>query len=310
MTTLYFTHPISLEHEAPRGHPERPDRMRAIWRALEDQRFATLERRAAKAADPAMALLAHDERYATTLPLLMPAEGEIAHIDADTYLSAQSWPAILHAMGAATQAVDAVLGGEATNAFCAMRPPGHHAEQSRAMGFCFFNSAAIAARHAQRKHGAERVAVVDFDVHHGNGTQDIFWGDPTVLYASSHEWPLYPGTGSKGETGEHDNIVNLPLPGGTGSTGFRNAFEGVILARVEGFRPDLIVISAGFDAHRRDPLASLELDEADFAWATRRLMEIAARHSRSRIVSVLEGGYDLAGLAGSAAAHVATLMEA
>jgi acetoin utilization deacetylase AcuC-like enzyme len=310
MTTLYITHPISLEHEAPRGHPERPDRLRAIWRALDDPRFATLERREAKAADPAVALLAHDERYATTLPLLMPTDDEIAHIDADTYLSARSWPAILHAMGAATQAVDAVFGGEATNAFCAMRPPGHHAEQSRAMGFCFFNNAAIAARHAQRAHGAERVAIVDFDVHHGNGTQDIFWSDPSVLYASSHEWPLYPGTGSKGETGEHDNIVNLPLAGGTGSSAFRNAFEGVILARVESFRPDLIVISAGFDAHRRDPLASLELDEADFAFATRGLMEIAARHTRSRIVSVLEGGYDLAGLAGSAAAHVAALMEA
>jgi acetoin utilization deacetylase AcuC-like enzyme len=206
--------------------------------------------------------------------------------------------------------VDAVMGGEATNAFCATRPPGHHAERSRAMGFCLFNNAAIAARHAQRAHGAERVAIVDFDVHHGNGTQDIFWSDPTVLYASSHQWPLYPGTGSQSETGTHDNIVNLPLAGGTGSTGFRNAFEGVILARVEGFRPDLIVISAGFDAHRRDPLASLELDEADFGWATRKLMEIASRHSRSHIVSVLEGGYDLAGLAASASAHVAALMEA
>jgi acetoin utilization deacetylase AcuC-like enzyme len=300
---------VCLEHEAPRGHPERPDRLRAIWRALEDPRFAALERREAKAGDPASALLAHDERYCATLPELIPPEGQITQVDADTYLSAHSWAAILHAMGAATQAVDAVLAGEVTNAFCATRPPGHHAERATAMGFCLFNNAAIAARYAMRVHGAERVAVVDFDVHHGNGTQDIFWSDPNVLYASSHQSPLYPGTGASSETGEHDNIVNLPLASGTGSTAFCTAFEGVILARVEKFNPDLIVISAGFDAHRRDPLASLELEEADFAWATRRLMEIAGRHSRSHIVSVLEGGYDLAGLAGSAAAHVAALME-
>jgi acetoin utilization deacetylase AcuC-like enzyme len=310
MSTLYFTHKIGLEHEAPRGHPERPDRLRAIWSALDEERFKPLERREPKPADPAIALLAHDEGYCATLPELIPPEGQITQVDADTYLSAHSWPAILHAVGAATQAVDAVLGKEAANAFCAMRPPGHHAERARAMGFCLFNSAAIAARHAQRGHGAERVAIVDFDVHHGNGTQDIFWNDKTVLYASSHEWPLYPGTGAPSERGEHDNIVNLPLAGGTGSAGFRQAFEGVILTRVESFRPDLIVISAGFDAHRRDPLASLELDEADFAWATRKLMEIADRHCASHIVSVLEGGYDLAGLSASAAAHVAALMEA
>jgi acetoin utilization deacetylase AcuC-like enzyme len=310
MTTLYLTHPICLEHEAPPGHPERPDRLRAVWRALDDPRFSALERHEAKAADPALALLAHDERYCESLPKLIPPEGRIAQVDADTYLSAHSWPAILHAMGGATQAVDAVMRGEATNAFCATRPPGHHAERARAMGFCLFNNAAIAARRAQRAHGAERVAIIDFDVHHGNGTQDIFWSDKSVLYASSHQWPLFPGTGAASETGEHDNIVNLPLPAGTGPQAFRAGFEGVILPRVDGFKPDLIVISAGFDAHRRDPLASLDLGEQEFGWVTRRMMEIAARHCAGRIVSVLEGGYDLIGLAGSASAHVEALMEA
>ncbi|MFI5015749.1 MAG: histone deacetylase family protein [Hyphomicrobiales bacterium] len=310
MTTLYLTHPDCLEHEAPPGHPERPDRLRAIWRGLEDQRFAGLDRREARAADPGLALLAHDEGYCEALQGLIPAEGRIAHVDADTYLSAHSWPAIQRAIGAATQAVDAVMSGQVKNAFCAIRPPGHHAERARAMGFCLFNNAAIAARHAQRAHGAERIAIVDWDVHHGNGTQDIFWSDPSVLYASSHQWPLYPGTGAASETGEQGNIVNLPLPSGTGSQGFRNGFEGVILPRVAGFMPDLIVISAGFDAHRRDPLASLELGEDDFAWATRKLMAIADRHCDSRIVSVLEGGYDLIGLAGSVSAHVEALMEA
>jgi acetoin utilization deacetylase AcuC-like enzyme len=308
--TLYLTHPAGLEHEAPPGHPERPDRLRAVWRALEDVRFAALDRREAKAADPALALLAHDERYCEALPNLIPPEGRIAQIDADTYLSAHSWPAILHAMGAAIQATDAVMRGEATNAFCATRPPGHHAERARAMGFCLFNNAAIAVRRAQSAHGAERVAIVDFDVHHGNGTQDIFWSDRSVLYASSHQWPLYPGTGAASETGEHNNIINVPLPAGTGPERFRTSFEGAILPRVEDFRPDLIVISAGFDAHRRDPLASLDLGEEEFGWVSRKLMEVAARHCAGRIVSVLEGGYDLTGLADSVRAHVDALMQA
>jgi acetoin utilization deacetylase AcuC-like enzyme len=310
MTTLYLTHPICLEHEAPPGHPERPDRLRALWRVLEDARFSTLDRREAAAGAPELALLAHEEHYCETLPQLIPGDGRIAHVDADTYLSAHSWPAILHAMGAATQAVDAVMAGEVRNAFCGTRPPGHHAERARAMGFCLFNNAAIAARQAQRTHGAERVAIVDFDVHHGNGTQDIFWSDKSVLYASSHQWPLYPGTGAASETGEHDNIVNLPLPAGTGPQGFRAGFEGVILPRVDAFEPDLIVISAGFDAHRRDPLASLDLGEEEFGWVTRKLVEIAGRRCAGRIVSVLEGGYDLVGLSASAAAHVEALMEA
>ena len=310
MTTLYLTHEICLEHEAPPGHPERPDRLRAVWRALEDPRFAALDRQKAVAGDPALALLAHEERYCETLELLIPSEGRITQVDADTYLSAHSWPAILHAMGGAVQATDAVMGRAAQNAFCATRPPGHHAERNRAMGFCLFNNAAIAARHAQRAYGAERVAIVDWDVHHGNGTQDIVWNDASLLYASSHQFPLYPGTGAASETGAHDNVVNLPLASGTGPQTFRSGFEAVILPRVEAFSPDLIVISAGFDAHRRDPLASLDLGEEEFGWATRKVMEIADRRCNGRVVSVLEGGYDLAGLAASTAAHVAALMEA
>jgi acetoin utilization deacetylase AcuC-like enzyme len=309
MTTLYLTHPCCADHAGPPGHPERPDRLFAIWRALDDQRFAGLDRHQAKPADASTALLAHDERYCEALPKLLPPEGRIAQVDADTYLSARSWPAILHAMGAATQAVDAVMNGQAANAFCATRPPGHHAERARAMGFCLFNNAAIAARHCEHKHGAARVAIVDWDVHHGNGTQEIFWSDPSVLYASTHQMPLYPGTGSASETGPYNNIVNLPLASGTSSQAFRAGFESVIVPRVDAFAPDLIIISAGFDAHRRDPLASLDLDEEDFAWATRKLMAVADQRCDGRIVSLLEGGYDLVGLGASVAAHVEALMK-
>jgi acetoin utilization deacetylase AcuC-like enzyme len=224
-------------------------------------------------------------------------------------MSPGTWEAALLGLGAATQAVDAVLGGAATNAFAAVRPPGHHAETRRPMGFCLFNNVAAAARHAQRAHGAERVAIIDFDVHHGNGTQEIFWDDPSVLYASTHQMPLCPGTGAAGETGA-GNIVNAPLAPGDGSRAFRARIEGVILPAVARFRPDLLLVSAGFDAHRRDPLANLDLDEADFAWITEEILELAARQAGGRVVSLLEGGYDLDALAGSAAAHVAALMRA
>jgi acetoin utilization deacetylase AcuC-like enzyme len=191
-----------------------------------------------------------------------------------------------------------------------MRPPGHHAERATPMGFCFFNNAAVAARHAQAVHGAGRVAIIDFDVHHGNGTQDIFWADPTVMYCSTHEMPLYPGTGAKSERGEHDNMVNAPLAAGDGSEQFREAFASAILPRLHGFAPDLVIISAGFDAHRRDPLANINCVEQDFAWVTEQLMEVARRHSGGRLVSLLEGGYDLQGLSSSVAMHVVTLMGA
>jgi len=236
-----------------------------------------------------------------------PREGMV-RIDEDTVMSPGTYEAALRAAGGAVQAVDEVMTGQARNAFVAMRPPGHHAERSRAMGFCFFNNAAIAARHAQRRHGAGRVAILDWDVHHGNGTQDIFWSDASVLYCSTHEMPLYPGTGASSEQGDHGTIVNAPLEPGAGGEVFREALETLILPRIESFAPDLIVISAGFDAHWRDPLASLNLTENDFAWATRKLMALADRHCGGKIVSLLEGGYDLEGLSRSVAAHIDALM--
>jgi acetoin utilization deacetylase AcuC-like enzyme len=237
-----------------------------------------------------------------------PKQGMV-RLDPDTSMSPGSFEAALRAAGGAVQAVDEVMEKRAANAFVAERPPGHHTETARAMGFCLFNNAAIAARHAQKQHGAERVAVVDFDVHHGNGSQDIFWSDATVIYCSTHQMPLYPGTGAAGERGEHDTIVNAPLRPGDGGAQFRNAFETVILPRLRDFRPDLIVISAGFDAHQRDPLANLNLLEADFGWATRKIMEVADATAGGRVISVLEGGYDLDALASSVSEHVIALMR-
>jgi acetoin utilization deacetylase AcuC-like enzyme len=307
MVTRLYSHPIYLEHVTPPGHPERPDRLRAIERVLEDERFARLERMLAPEADPAAILLAHPQSFVDRVREAIPETG-IRRVDADTSVSPKSWQAALTAVGAANAAVDDVFSGAADNVFVASRPPGHHAEKTTAMGFCLFNNAAIAARHAQKKHGAERVAIVDWDVHHGNGTQDIFWDDPSVLYCSTHQMPLYPGTGAKDETGA-GNIVNAPLAPRTGSDTFRDAFTSRVLPSVEAFQPDLIVISAGFDAHHRDPLAEINLTEADFDWATGQLMESAARHANGRLVSLLEGGYDLEGLAFSVAAHVGRLMK-
>jgi acetoin utilization deacetylase AcuC-like enzyme len=307
MTTLLLTHPASLDHATPPGHPERADRIRVIERALEDERFAMLVREAAPVADYDAIALAHSREYVEALAEASPLTG-VVQIDSDTMLSPGTFEAALRGAGAAVQAVDEVMAGRVSNAFCALRPPGHHAERQTAMGFCFFNNAAVAARWAQKQHGAERVAIIDWDVHHGNGTQDIFWSDPSVLYASTHEMPLYPGTGALSDRGEHGNILNAPLSAGDGGETFREVMDSIVLPRIESFAPDLIVISAGFDAHWRDPLGSLNLTERDFVWATRELMRIADKRCKGRIVSVLEGGYDLEGLAKSVAAHVSALM--
>ena len=308
MATLYITHTACLDHRTPAGHPERPDRLRAIESALAADAFKPLVRVEAPAASLDTIALCHPMDYVTAVQDATPQQG-LVQIDADTSMSPGSFEAALRGAGGAVHAVDAVMTGKATNAFVAVRPPGHHAETARPMGFCLFNNAAIAARHAQRKHGAERAAIIDFDVHHGNGSQDIFWSDASVMYSSTHQMPLYPGTGAVSESGEHDTIVNAPLRAGDGGSQFRSAFETRILPRLREFKPDLVVISAGFDAHTRDPLANLNLVEADFAWATQKLMEIADASANGRVVSVLEGGYDLQGLAGSTAAHVTALMR-
>jgi acetoin utilization deacetylase AcuC-like enzyme len=307
MTTRLYTHPVFLEHLTPPGHPERPDRLRAIERVLDDEAFSALDRVKAPQGDEATILYAHPADFVARVRAAIPESG-IVSIDADTSASPKTWQAAVTAIGAANAAVDDVFEGRAANAFVAARPPGHHAEKTTAMGFCLFNTAAIAARYAQNKHQAERVAIVDWDVHHGNGTQDIFWDDPSVLYCSTHQMPLYPGTGARNETGA-GNIVNAPLAPRTGSELFRDAFLSRVLPSIDNFAPDLIIVSAGFDAHHRDPLAEINLTEDDFDWATGQLMERAGRHSRNRLVSLLEGGYDLQGLAFSVAAHVGRLMK-
>ncbi len=308
MTTLLITHPASLNHLNGTGHPERPDRIRAIESILGQDRFQSLIREQAPMAELETVALCHPMDYVVEIRNVAPKEGMI-QLDADTSMSPGTFEAALRAVGGATLAVDEVVSKKADNAFVAQRPPGHHAETVRPMGFCIFNQAAIAARHAQKKHGLHRVAVVDFDVHHGNGTQEIFWSDPTLMYCSTHQMPLYPGTGAAGERGDHDNIVNAPLRAGDGGEQFRAAMEDRILPRLSAFGPELIVISAGFDAHKRDPLANLQFVEEDFAWATRKIMEVADKTAQGRIVSVLEGGYDLEGLSKSAAAHVIALMR-
>jgi acetoin utilization deacetylase AcuC-like enzyme len=308
MTTLLITHPASLEHSNGPGHPERPDRIRAIESVLEDQKFQTLVRERAPLAELETAALCHPLEYVEEIRDAAPKEGMV-RLDADTSMSPGTLEAALRAIGGTTRAVDEVVGKKATNAFVAQRPPGHHAESVRPMGFCIFNQAAIAARYAQKKHGMHRVAVVDFDVHHGNGTQEIFWKDPTLMYCSTHQMPLYPGTGAVSERGDHDNIVNAPLRAGDGGEQFRAAMDTRILPRLAAFGPELIIISAGFDAHTRDPLANLEFIEEDFAWATRKIMDVADKTAQGRVVSVLEGGYDLEGLSKSAAAHVIALMR-
>jgi acetoin utilization deacetylase AcuC-like enzyme len=307
--THLLTHRASLDHLTPPGHPERPDRIRAIDQVLGESRFDKLTRQQAPEGSLDSVALCHNEHYVEELRHIAPTSGLI-YLDGDTSMSPGTWEAVMRGVGGAVAATDAVMSGAHLNAFVAVRPPGHHAEIAKPMGFCFFDNAAIAARHAQRKYGIARAAVVDFDVHHGNGTQDIFWADKTVMYCSTHQMPLFPGTGARGERGEHDTIVNAPLSPEDGSAQFRAAFENVILPQLQKFAPELIIVSAGFDAHYRDPLASLNLRAEDFGWVTRKLMDVADHSAEGRIVSVLEGGYDLQGLKESVAAHVEALMGA
>jgi acetoin utilization deacetylase AcuC-like enzyme len=312
MTTVLITHPAFLMHETGRGHPERAERMRAIDRALEDERFSALVRRGAplRDDDASYIALAHGEDYLRDIrDFADHVTGEPRYIDGDTAVSPGTWEAARRALGAGLDAVDLLMDGSASNVFCQVRPPGHHAESHRAMGFCLFNNIAIAAHYARAKYGLERVAVVDFDVHHGNGTQEIFWSDKDLFYGSTHQMPLFPGTGALQETGV-GNIFNAPLRAGDAREHFEEAFRDRILRPLHDFSPDMVLISAGFDAHHRDPLGGLDLVEGDFGWATEALTEVVRRHANGRIVSMLEGGYDLTGLARSVAAHVAVLMQA
>lgn len=308
MTTVFFTHPACLEHDTGQGHPERPQRLEAVLLALDEPEFGKLERREAPQAEISHIARVHDKSYASDLLARVPQRGWVA-LDGDTLMSPGSGEAALRAAGAMIAAVDLVMKNGAANAFCGVRPPGHHAESDMAMGFCLFNNVAIGAAHACAVHGLKRVAIIDFDVHHGNGTQHMFEHDAQVFYASTHQMPLYPGTGARSEKGV-GNICNAPLPPFAGGDEFRDAYEEIVLPALDRFRPELIMISAGFDAHRADPLASLELEAEDFGWVTERLTEMARVHCGGRLVSTLEGGYDLEALAESSAAHVAALLAA
>ncbi|WP_111430106.1 histone deacetylase family protein [Rhodobacteraceae bacterium DSL-40] len=308
MTTALLTHSDCLEHVTPPGHPECLERLQSVLAALEGEEFVYLVREDAPLAEDAHILRAHPESHLNKIKGLVPAEG-YATIDDDTYMCPATLRAARRSSGALVRAVDMVMSGEVRNAFCAIRPPGHHAETAAAMGFCFFGNVVIGARHALEAHGLKRVAIMDFDVHHGNGTQDLVWHDARILFASTQQMPLYPGTGARTERGAHRQIVNAPLPPGAGGAEFRKVMEERVLLAIEAHEPEMIFISAGFDAHARDPMANLNLRETDFAWATERLCDIADHCCDGRVVSTLEGGYDLQSLAASAAAHVRVLME-
>ena len=303
---LLYTHPACLAHQPGPGHPESPSRLQAVLEALDIDRFAALDTVQAPRATREQLLLTHDSAMIDIIFDNAPQEGYV-RLDADTAMCPHSLEAALRAAGAVCAAVDAGLDGSSPRAFCAVRPPGHHATREAPMGFCLFNSVAVGAAYALAR-GLERVAIVDFDVHHGNGTQDIFWDEPRVLYASTHQSPLYPGTGSRTETGA-GNIVNAPLPAGSGSLEFRAAIAHVVLPALHDFRPQLVLVSAGFDAHRLDPLADLNLDADDYAWVTGELVHIAQTYASGRIISSLEGGYSLTALRQSTVAHVAAMMD-
>lgn len=307
MTIAILTHPDCFNHITPSGHPERVDRLHAVTEALDAPAFDAALRIEAPLVDDVALLRAHPADYLAMIEACSPAEGHVS-LDPDTHMSPGSLVAARRAAGANVKAVDMVMGGEAKAAFCAVRPPGHHAEKVTAMGFCFYANASVAALHAMEAHGLSRVAIADFDVHHGNGTQDVFWNDPRVLFASSHQSPLYPGTGMEDETGA-GNVHNATLPPMARGPAFRQVWQDRLLPAIDAHAPELIIISAGFDAHTKDPLANLMVEDEDFAWITAQLCDLADRHCNGRVVSTLEGGYDLDGLATGTAAHVKVLME-
>ncbi|MGZ4968946.1 MAG: histone deacetylase family protein [Methylobacter sp.] len=306
MKTLYYSHPDFLLHETGIGHPECADRLRSIENALSASEFSGLNRRSPPLGTIEQVRLIHSQSYIDAILEAIPEQGK-HYLDHDTVLSTGSGQAAFRAVGAVCDAVDKVLTGKADNAFCAVRPPGHHAEPQQAMGFCLFNNIAIAANYARQHYQLKRIAIVDFDVHHGNGTQAAFYSEPDVLYASSHEMPHYPGTGHPAEIGV-GNIINVPLAAGDSGIEFRQKYSNIILPALKKFKPDLLLISAGFDAHKDDPLASIMLVEDDFKWITLELMAIAGNSCNGRIISALEGGYNLNALAASVAIHVKTLM--
>lgn len=309
MTTALYTHESCLRHDPGRGHPESPDRLKVVLSALEEDSFSALARYEAPRATIEQIARIHPIDHVTQILEGMPEQG-YARIDADTVVSPASGEAVLRAAGAVCAAVDNVVAGTVKNAFCAIRPPGHHAEPTIPMGFCVFNSIAVGAAQARSRHGMERIAVVDFDVHHGNGTQAAFQNDPNLFYASTHQSPLYPGTGSPRETGIRNNIVNAPLPPGAGSDLFREAMALRVLPALQRFAPEFLLVSAGFDAHRDDPLAGLRLTDDDYRWVTGELARVADICCGGRIVSALEGGYDLDALARCVSIHVQGLMQA
>lgn len=308
MTTLIYTHEACLRHDPGEHHPESPERLHAVLAALKQSEFAALQWAEAPLGTEEQVLLVHRKSYVNGVREAAPRAGLVALDAGDTVMSPGTWEAVMRCVGAACAGVDAVVAGSARNVFCATRPCGHHAEAGAAMGFCVFNQAAIAAVHAREAHGLKRVAVVDFDVHHGNGTQHSFEDDANLFYGSSHQSPFYPGTGERSETGVADNIVNVPLRRGTGSAEFRAGMSASLLPALRRFAPELLVISAGFDAHKLDPLGGLQWSDEDFAWITQELMEVAAVTASGRVVSILEGGYSLQGLASGSAAHVRALM--
>ena len=309
MTSFLISHPSFLAHDPGEYHPERPDRLRAVLAGLDDAAIPHLVSVMAPAATLEQLTRVHPLEYVEAILAVRPPAGELVQIDADTIMSTGSADAARHAAGAVVAGVDAVMRETAQTVFAAVRPPGHHALPTVPGGFCLFNSVAVGALHAQTVYGLERVAIVDFDVHHGQGTQAVVEPDPRLFYASSHQSPLYPGTGSPRERGVAGNVVNVPLPAGSGSVEFRAAWADRILPALDLFAPELLIVSAGFDAHRRDPLAGLNVETADFVWLTEELLAIADRHAQGRVVSVLEGGYDLEALAEAASAHVRALVR-